>query len=37
MIGCACLLTGPNMFTTRNPAAGRSEQLLGIGQRSGVY
>jgi polyvinyl alcohol dehydrogenase (cytochrome) len=28
---------GPNLFTTINPATGRSEQLLGIGQKSGVY
>ncbi|MER7639367.1 PQQ-binding-like beta-propeller repeat protein [Streptomyces sp. NPDC126522] len=28
---------GPNLFTTTNPATDRSEQLLGIGQKSGVY
>ena len=28
---------GPNLFTTTNPATGRTEQLLGIGQKSGVY
>jgi len=28
---------GPNLFTTTNPATGRPEQLLGIGQKSGVY
>ncbi len=29
--------SGPNLFTTTNPATGQSEQLLGIGQKSGVY
>jgi polyvinyl alcohol dehydrogenase (cytochrome) len=28
---------GPNLFTTVNPATGQPEQLLGIGQKSGVY
>jgi polyvinyl alcohol dehydrogenase (cytochrome) len=28
---------GPNLFTTTNPVTGRTEQLLGIGQKSGVY
>jgi polyvinyl alcohol dehydrogenase (cytochrome) len=28
---------GPNLFTTRNPVTGRPEQLLGAGQKSGVY
>ncbi len=28
---------GPNLFTTRDPVTGRPEQLLGIGQKSGVY
>ena len=28
---------GPNLFTTANPVTGRPEQLLGIGQKSGVY
>ena len=28
---------GPNLFTTTDPATGRPEQLLGIGQKSGVY
>jgi len=28
---------GPNLFTTKNPVTGRPEQLLGIGQKSGVY
>lgn len=28
---------GPNLFTTRNPHTGRAQQLLGIGQKSGVY
>jgi outer membrane protein assembly factor BamB len=28
---------GPNLFTTTNPTTGESEQLLGIGQKSGVY
>jgi len=28
---------GPNLFTTMNPATGHPEQLLGIGQKSGVY
>ncbi|HZD71565.1 MAG TPA: PQQ-binding-like beta-propeller repeat protein, partial [Actinomycetes bacterium] len=28
---------GPNLFTTTNPVTGQSEQLLGIGQKSGVY
>ncbi len=28
---------GPNLFTTINPATGRAEQLLGVGQKSGVY
>ena len=28
---------GPNLFTTTNPVTGRPEQLLGIGQKSGVY
>ena len=28
---------GPNLFTTTSPATGRPEQLLGIGQKSGVY
>ena len=29
--------TGPNLFTTTSPATGRPEQLLGIGQKNGVY
>jgi polyvinyl alcohol dehydrogenase (cytochrome) len=29
--------SGPNLFTTTNPATGQPEQLLGIGQKSGVY
>jgi polyvinyl alcohol dehydrogenase (cytochrome) len=29
--------TGANLFTTANPATGQPEQLLGIGQKSGVY
>jgi polyvinyl alcohol dehydrogenase (cytochrome) len=28
---------GPNLFTTRDPVTGRARQLLGIGQKSGVY
>src|ERR1700722_8500481 len=28
---------GPNLFTTVNPATGRREQLVGAGQKSGVY
>ena len=28
---------GPNLFTTTNPKTGRPEQLLGIGQKSGIY
>src|SRR5450755_2442874 len=28
---------GPNLFTTTSPVTGRPEQLLGIGQKSGVY
>src|SRR6266566_2143798 len=28
---------GPNLFTTRDPVTGRTRQLLGIGQKSGVY
>lgn len=28
---------GPNLFTVTNPVTGRSEQLLGAGQKSGVY
>ena len=28
---------GPNLFTTTNPATGRPEQLVGAGQKSGVY
>jgi len=28
---------GPNLFTTVNPATHRPEQLLGAGQKSGVY
>ena len=28
---------GPNLFATTNPATGRPEQLLGAGQKSGVY
>jgi polyvinyl alcohol dehydrogenase (cytochrome) len=28
---------GPNLFTTTSPVTGRQEQLLGIGQKSGVY
>jgi polyvinyl alcohol dehydrogenase (cytochrome) len=28
---------GPNLFTTANPVTGRPEQLLGAGQKSGVY
>ena len=28
---------GPNPFTTINPVTGRPEQLVGAGQRSGVY
>lgn len=27
----------PNLFVTRNPATGLPEELLGIGQKSGVY
>jgi polyvinyl alcohol dehydrogenase (cytochrome) len=29
--------SAPNLFTTTNPATGLPEQLLGIGQKSGVY
>lgn len=29
--------SAPNLFTTTNPSTGRPEQLLGIGQKSGVY
>ena len=29
--------TGPNLFTTTNPATGQPEQLLGIGEKSGAY
>ena len=29
--------TGPNLFTTANPATGAPEQLVGIGAKSGVY
>jgi hypothetical protein len=28
---------GPNLFTTVNPVTHRPEQLLGAGQKSGVY
>ena len=28
---------GPNLFTSRDPVTGRTRQLLGIGQKSGVY
>ncbi len=28
---------GPNLFTTTSPVTGRPEQLLGVGQKSGVY
>ena len=28
---------GPNLFTTANPVTGRPEQLVGAGQKSGVY
>jgi polyvinyl alcohol dehydrogenase (cytochrome) len=28
---------GPNLFTTVSPVTGRPEQLLGAGQKSGVY
>src|SRR3984885_744116 len=28
---------GPSLFTTTNPATGRPEQLVGAGQKSGVY
>ena len=28
---------GPNLFTTTSPVTGRPEQLLGAGQKSGVY
>jgi len=28
---------GPNLFTTASPVTGRPEQLLGAGQKSGVY
>jgi PQQ-like domain len=28
---------GPNLFTIRDPVTGRTRQLLGIGQKSGVY
>jgi polyvinyl alcohol dehydrogenase (cytochrome) len=29
--------SAPNLFTTTNPATGFPEQLLGIGQKNGVY
>lgn len=29
--------SAPNLYTTTNPATGQPEQLLGIGQKSGVY
>ncbi len=29
--------SGPNLFTTTDPSTGQPEQLLGIGQKSGVY
>jgi polyvinyl alcohol dehydrogenase (cytochrome) len=29
--------SAPNLFTTRNPKTGQPEQLLGDGQKSGVY
>jgi polyvinyl alcohol dehydrogenase (cytochrome) len=29
--------SGPNLFITTNPATGQREQLLGIGQKSGVF
>ncbi len=29
--------SGANLFRTTNPSTGRSEQLLGIGEKSGVY
>jgi polyvinyl alcohol dehydrogenase (cytochrome) len=29
--------TGPNLITTRSPVTGRPEQLVGFGQKSGVY
>lgn len=29
--------TAPNLFTTRNPVTGLPEQLLGVGQKNGVY
>jgi polyvinyl alcohol dehydrogenase (cytochrome) len=28
---------GPNLFTARDPGTGRARQLLGIGQKNGVY
>ena len=28
---------GPNLFTTTDPATGKPEQLVGAGQKSGVY
>lgn len=29
--------SGPQMFTTTDPGTGESQQLLGIGQKSGIY
>lgn len=29
--------SAPNLYTTTNPSTGKREQLLGIGQKSGVY
>ena len=29
--------TAPNLFTFRNPATGRTEQLLGAGAKNGIY
>ncbi|MBO0867120.1 MAG: PQQ-binding-like beta-propeller repeat protein [Micromonosporaceae bacterium] len=29
--------SGPNMFTTHDPATGKPRQLIGIGQKSGIY
>jgi polyvinyl alcohol dehydrogenase (cytochrome) len=29
--------SAPNLFATTNPATGQPEQLLGIGQKSGIY
>jgi polyvinyl alcohol dehydrogenase (cytochrome) len=29
--------SGPNLFTTSDPATGKRRQLVGIGQKSGIY